>query len=53
MSSSFWGATEDQYANKHDFAITGVYCERDTKRKWHLSVLIENDGVPGMQTMLD
>lgn len=27
MSSSFWGATEDQYANKHDFAITGVYCE--------------------------
>lgn len=53
MSSSFWGATEDQYANKHDFAITGVYCEKDTKRKWHLSVLIENDGVPGMQTMLD
>ncbi len=22
-SSSFWGATEDQYANKHDFAVIG------------------------------
>lgn len=43
MSSSFWGATEDQYANKHDFA----------NRKWNLSVLIEKDRVPSMHTMLD